>query len=145
MRGVPRAACSVPKAFIDIAVRSTYEKEKTMTKLVLTGLLMGAGVFAENSIPAGAKEVEPYVYSATDAQGAQWMYRQTPFGLTKWRPSDVPPPAVKEQPNPVTAADLGDRIRFERNTPFGQYVWTTKKSELTGDEKLLLNIAAEKK
>ena len=103
------------------------------------------GVFAENKIPAGAQEVQPYTYSYIDAQGTHWMYRQTPFGVTKWQPSDVPPPTMPKQPNPVSASDLGDQVRFERTTPFGHHVWTKRKSELTGDEKLLLDVAAEKK
>jgi hypothetical protein len=108
-------------------------------------VLFGAGLLAENKIPAGAREVQPYTYSYTDAQGKQWMYRQTPFGVTKWQESDVPAPRMKEQPNPVTVTELGDRVRLERQTPFGRYVWTKKKSEINGDEKLLLEIAAENK
>ena len=114
-----------------------------MKKTCIMAVLFGVGVLAENTIPAGAREVQPYTYSLTDSQGNHWMYRQTPFGVTKWRESDVPAPTMKEQPNPVTVIDMGDRIRFERRTPFGQYVWTRKKSELSGDEKLLLEIAAE--
>ena len=114
-------------------------------KTCLIAALFTASVFAETTIPAGAREVEPYTYTYTDAQGTQWMYRQTPFGVTKWQKSDVPPPSMAQQPNPVTTRDLGDEIRFERTTPFGHYVWTKKKSELTRDEKLLLDIAAERK
>ena len=110
-----------------------------------TASVFTASAFAENRIPAGAQEVEPYVYTYTDAQGTHWMYRQTPFGVTKWQASDVPRPTMPEQPNPVKACDLGDQIRFERTTPFGHYVWTKKKSELTSDEKLLVSIAAERK
>jgi hypothetical protein len=116
-----------------------------MKKACVVAMLFGVGLFAENKIPAEAREVTPYLYSYTDGQGNRWMYRQTPFGLMKWQASDVPVPAMKEQPNPVTVTDLGDQIRFERRTPFGQFVWTKKKTELSGDEKLLLEIAAEKK
>ena len=116
-----------------------------MKKTCIIAVLFGVGLFAENKIPADAREVEPYTYSYIDAQGNHWMYRQTPFGVTKWQASDVPPPTMKEQPNPVTVTDLGDKIRFERRTPFGQYVWTKKKSEMSTDEKLLLEIAAENK
>ena len=114
-------------------------------KICFIAVLLGVAVLAENKIPAGAAEVQPYTYSYTDAQGKQWMYRQTPFGTTKWEASDVPPASVPAQPNPVTASESGDQVRFERTTPFGHYVWTKKKSDLTGDEKLLLNIAAERK
>jgi hypothetical protein len=118
-----------------------------MKNIIVLGVFVGMSAFAADGnaaaekIPAGAKEVRPYTYSFTDAAGTKWMYRQTPFGLTKWQDSDIPKAAMPEQPNPVSAADLGDRIRFERKTPFGQYVWTKKKTELSGDEKGLLAIA----
>lgn len=112
---------------------------------IIIAVLSAIGLFAEEKIPAGAREVQPYTYSYTDAHGNEWLYRHTPFGITKWRAADVPAPAMKPQPNPVTVTDLGGSIRFERRTPFGQYVWTRKKSELSGDEKLLLEIAAESK
>lgn len=116
-----------------------------MKKTCIIAALFGVGLFAENTIPAGAREAQSNTYSYTDAQGNQWMYCQTPFGVTKWQASDVPAPTVKQQTNPVTVTELGDQIRFERRTPFGQYVWTKKKSEISGDEKLLLQVAAESK
>ncbi len=118
-----------------------------MKNIIVLGVFFGMSAFAADGnatagkIPEGAKEVQPYTYAYTDAAGTKWMYRQTPFGLTKWQESDIPKPALPEQPNPVSATDLGDRIRFERKTPFGQYVWTKKKTELSGDEKGLLAIA----
>ena len=108
--------------------------------LLLAVLFLGLTAAAADRIPAGAKEVEPYTYAYVDASGDTWMYRQTPFGLTKWRPSDVPAPRFKDQ-NPVTATDLGDSVRIERNTPFGHYVSTVKKADLTADQKALLTIA----
>jgi len=109
--------------------------------LLLAVFILGVSAAAADRIPAGAKEIEPYTYSYVDANGDAWMYRQTPFGLTKWRPADVPPPRFKDQ-NPVTATDLGDSVRIERNTPFGHYVSTVKKTDLTADQKALLSIAA---
>ena len=116
-----------------------------MKNICILTALCAASLAAENRIPAEAQQVQPYTYAYTDHDGTQWMYRQTPFGLTKWQSSDVPPTTAKEQPNNVTAIDTGDAIRFERTTPFGHYTWTKQKSELTGDEKLLIRIAAEKK
>ena len=116
-----------------------------MKKTCVVAVLLGLGLAAEDRIPSGAKEIEPYTFSYTDAQGNKWMYRQTPFGVTKWQSSDIPAPAVKEQPNPVTVITVGDEVRFERTTPFGHNVWTRKKSELTADEKLLVGVAAERK
>lgn len=112
-----------------------------MRILCVIAVLLASGLMAADKIPAGAREVEPYTYAYTDAAGHQWMYRQTPFGVTKWQPSDVPPPRATPQSNPVTVTDLGDSFRFERRTPFAQNVWTKKKSELSADEKELLKVA----
>ena len=35
-------------------------------------------------VPPGAKEVGPNLFRSTDAQGKPWMYRKTPFGVSKW-------------------------------------------------------------
>jgi hypothetical protein len=91
---------------------------------------------ATQSIPAGAKLVEPGLYRYTDSSGKTWNYRQTPFGVSKWEetstPAPQPEPAAKV---PVVVTDLGDSYRFEKKTPFGQSSWTRKKSELTDEEK----------
>ena len=113
-----------------------------MKKMSVFAVLIGMCALAEDKIPAGAKEVEPHVYSFTDEQGTKWNIRQTPFGVTKWRDSDIPAPAMAPQPANVTVTDLGDSYRFVRNHPLGQNVWTKKKSELSEDEKSLLSIAA---
>lgn len=113
-----------------------------MKKICVFAILFGVGAIAEDRIPAGAKEVQPHVFSYTDAQGNRWNVRETPFGVTKWQDGDVPPSTAPKQPNPVTVTDLGDSFRFERKHPFGANVWTRKKAELNDDEKGLLAIAA---
>lgn len=91
---------------------------------------------AAQTIPAGAVLVEPFLYRYTDSGGKVWMYRQTPFGMSKWQesatPAPQPPPAKSE---PVVVTDLGDSVRFERKTPFGGGTWVRKKTELTDEEK----------
>ncbi len=94
------------------------------------------------SIPAGAKLVEPNLYRYTDSDGKTWNYRQTPFGISKWEETSAPsaqaaPESDKAKSVPVVVTDLGDRYRFEKKTPFGQSSWTRKKSELTDEEKAL--------
>ena len=78
------------------------------------------------SIPAGAKEVEPNLYRYTDSNGKTWNYRQTPFGISKSEETSVPAsqaePQPASQPNqatgePVKVTDLGDSYRFEKQTP----------------------------
>jgi hypothetical protein len=98
------------------------------------------------SIPAGAKLVEPNLYRYTDSNGKTWNYRQTPFGISKWEetspagsePVSQPAPQSKQaKSDPVVVTDLGDSYRFDKKTPFGHSSWTRKKSELTDEEKTI--------
>jgi hypothetical protein len=98
------------------------------------------------TIPAGAKQVEPNLYQFTDSSGKTWNYRQTPFGISKWEETaasaqPVAPPApaqsTQKKADPVVVTDLGDSYRFERKTPFGASTWVRKKSELNDEEKAL--------
>lgn len=98
------------------------------------------------SVPAGAKLVEPNLYRFTDSNGKTWNYRQTPFGISKWEeksaPTPEPAPSSPEvKSEPVAVTDLGDSYRFDKKTPFGQSSWVRKKSELTDDEKALPGVA----
>jgi hypothetical protein len=91
------------------------------------------------TVPEGAKLVEPNTYRFTDSGGKTWMYRQTPFGISRWEDTPAaatPQPAPQSQPTTVT--DLGDSVRFERKTAFGVSQWVRKKTELTDEEKALL-------
>jgi hypothetical protein len=92
------------------------------------------------TIPEGAKLVEPNTYRFTDSSGKTWMYRQTPFGISRWEDSPAAAtaqPAPQSQPTKVT--DLGDSVRFERKTAFGVSQWVRKKTELTDEEKALVD------
>jgi hypothetical protein len=90
---------------------------------------------AEVTLPAGATQVDQGTYTFTDAKGKKWIYRQTPFGLS--RAEDKP--AVETAPAPsttvITATEDGDTVRFERPGPFGPYRWQKKKSDLSDDER----------
>jgi len=91
------------------------------------------------TIPQGATQVEPNLYRYTDSNGKTWLYRQTPFGLSKWE--DIPAAAPQQpaaQSEQVAIVDLGDSVRFEKKTPFGAAHWVRKKTELTDDEKALV-------
>ncbi len=86
------------------------------------------------TIPAGATEVEPNLYRHTEADGKTWLYRRTPFGISKWEDKPAAQHAV-DTSTPVHATDLGDTVQFEKNTPFGKSKWVRKKSELTDEER----------
>jgi hypothetical protein len=92
----------------------------------------------EVTIPAGAVEVEPYTYRYTDAQGKKWIYRKTPFGISRAEDKAADElkaeDAKKEESarliDATTAVEDGDTIRFERSGPFGVAKWQRKKTQL---------------
>ena len=96
-----------------------------------------APVVTDNSpdpagLPAGATKLGPYRWRYTDAQGKVWIYRDTPFGLT--RVPDQKPPEEVAPPN-WKAVRVGDEIQFERPTPFGGMRWTKKEDQLNSFER----------
>ncbi|MGB7762459.1 MAG: hypothetical protein WBL61_21675 [Bryobacteraceae bacterium] len=93
-----------------------------------------AGATAPLAIPAGAVAVESNLYRYTDAQGTTWIYRQTPFGVTRAEARLVAP-ARPDTWAGAKAWDDGDAVRFERPGPFGVYKWRTRKSEMDAEER----------
>lgn len=93
---------------------------------------------APAGVPAGAtKAADGYHY--TDAQGRQWIYRPTPFGIARIpaaeaASSKAAKSASKEADN-LRAIDHGDTVSFERPGPFGVYRWERKKSEMDAAER----------
>jgi len=89
------------------------------------------------TVPKDAEEAGPNLYRYTDAQGKHWMYRKTPFGVSKWEEKPGEPEPRPEPPASagLTATDLGDSVQFQRPTPFGPQKWIRKKVEMTDDEK----------
>ena len=95
------------------------------------------------AIPAGAVEVEPYIYRYTDPKGKNWIYRKTPFGVV--RIEDKPVSADKAQAakdqkeqliETTKALEVGnDTIQFERVWPFGRTQWQRKKTDLNEVER----------
>ena len=99
-------------------------------------------------VPADAQEIQPYLYKYTDAQGKKWLYRQTPFGLSKWedKPADAAAAArAAENSVPVKVVDLGDSYRFEKETPFGPTYWVRRKAELTDNESALVKLDQDRR
>lgn len=87
-------------------------------------------------IPKGAVEIEPNLYRYTDAHGKAWLARMTPFGVSTWEDKPAPvAPVAEVKDAPPTATDLGDSVRFQKKSPFGENTWVKKKSDLTEEEK----------
>ena len=93
-----------------------------------------------NAIPANAVKIDDQTYKITEKDGKTWVYRTTPFGLSRLpeeqfrKQEDAAPIKPSMQAN-VRVTDLGDEYKFERAHPFGVQAWKKKKAELTNDEK----------
>jgi hypothetical protein len=94
-------------------------------------------------IPADAELIAPATWRHLDKSGKSWIYRKTPFGLSRVEEMQAPPPGAAPAMN-VKVTDLGDTVRFERPTPMGNGVWVKKKSDLTAEEKVLVDKSAGK-
>jgi hypothetical protein len=92
-------------------------------------------------IPKGAVETEPGTFRHTDAAGKKWVYRKTPFGVSRMEEkgagaaAEPAKPAAADSYQNVRAFEEGDSIRFERPGPFGVSQWKTKKSDLNASER----------
>src|SRR6185436_20888144 len=67
-------------------------------------------------IPKNAVESEPGTYRHTDAAGKKWIYRKTPFGVSRMedRPAAVETLKTTDPYANVNAVEDGENIRFER-------------------------------
>lgn len=118
--------------------------------LITTAMLCGAAVCAPPAdkkassapqtvtIPKDAVANPDGTYSYTDKEGKKWIYLKTPFGTMK-RPVDGAATRTASDPVPTKAIDKGDTVRFERKSPFGTVTWEKKKSELSDDERHILD------
>jgi glucose/arabinose dehydrogenase len=102
-----------------------------------------AGPVAQTlTLPADAVQNPDGTYSYTDKEGKKWIYSKTPFGVMRSLDggnSSAPTPSGQSW-NKVT--DNGDTVTFERETPFGPIRMEKKKSELTDEERGMLDKSA---
>lgn len=100
------------------------------------------------TIPKDAVKNENGTYSYTDKQGKKWLYRDTPFGVIR---TPGPESGADAQPNPKPATpatkviDKGDTVQFERSSPFGVTKWEKKKSDLTDEERKMVDAQNQSK
>ena len=98
------------------------------------------------TIPEGAVLGPDGDYRFTDAQGRKWLYRHTPFGVSKREDTGAPAvsasgPATAASPAGLKATEDGDVVHFEKPGPFGPWKWDKKKAELDEAEKAALQHA----
>jgi hypothetical protein len=115
-------------------------------KLAVVLCFSAVALMAQSAgIPAGAVKVGD-TYRYTDAQGRKWIYRQTPFGLSRVSAEEAA--AVGKTPDVTArfmrATDHGDTVSFERPSPFGTYRWEVKKSQMDASERAAYERIASK-
>jgi hypothetical protein len=95
------------------------------------------------TIPSDAVIGEDGDYHYTDPQGKKWVYRKTPFGVSRLEdsPERAAAKAAAASGAGIKATEDGDIVRFERLGPFGVWKWEKKKSELDETEKAALQNA----
>jgi len=95
------------------------------------------------AIPPDAVLGEDGDYHYADPQGKKWIYRKTPFGVTRMEDSPERAAAKAAAANGagIKATEDGDIVRFERLGPFGVWKWEKKKSDLDDSEKAALRNA----
>lgn len=77
-------------------------------------------------------------YTWTDKAGKKWIFAKTPFGIMKSAaPAEQPTDTAANSGVKVT--DNGDTVSFEKPSPFGAMKWVKKKSDLTDDERRMLD------
>lgn len=89
------------------------------------------------AIPAGAKPVGPAAWEFRDAAGKEWLYRQTPFGISR-SPKEALKAPSSTAPKPsenITAVEEGEQVRFTRTGPFGATEWTKPAAALNDVER----------
>lgn len=101
------------------------------------------------TLPEEAVQTEPFTWRYEDPDGKIWTYRRTPFGLVRFEQKAAETSESKKDKEsgapPLEAFDEGDKVRFERLTPFGKHRWVRKKTELTDEEREAWKHALSKK
>ena len=87
------------------------------------------------TIPKDATALPDGSFRYVDKDGKKWIYRNTPFGVSKAEERTVVPVVQRIEDDPTKSQDQGDSVRFTRPTPFGDKIWSRKKTELDTYEK----------
>jgi hypothetical protein len=117
-----------------VCAQATQKKsDKTATTSATTRAPTSAA-----TVPEDAVKNADGTWNYTDKQGRKWVYVNTPFGIMK---TDVTDAESRPSAPPNTATkviDKGDTVRFEQPGPFGPIAWEKKKSDLTDQERQMV-------
>src|ERR1700722_9304870 len=92
------------------AAAQTTDTTKTTTKKVTK--VPDPPVIPKDATPLGDGS-----FRYVDKDGKKWIYRNTPFGVSKSEERPAPQ-VVQAGEDPARSEDLGDTVRFTRPTPF---------------------------
>jgi hypothetical protein len=97
-------------------------------------------------IPKDATPNANGTFSYTDKAGNKWIYRKTPFGIAKIADMSGFAPVIAAAPAGqfLKTTDNGETVKFERQSPFGTTKWEKKKSELTDEERSMVELQSAK-
>jgi hypothetical protein len=90
------------------------------------------------TIPADAVKNAEGSYNWTDKQGKKWIYVNSPFGVIRSEAQATSAPTASSLDG-VKAFDEGDKVRFEKASPFGPIKWEKNKTDLNDDERGIVN------
>jgi len=91
------------------------------------------------SVPAGAKQTPDGSWEHTDAQGKQWVYKQTPFGFTRMSKAAADAARVETAvPEGLSVVEQSGAYKFTRRTPFGTVNYTKKTDDLDEGERAVV-------
>jgi hypothetical protein len=132
-----------------------------MTRLITVAALFGAAVCAQAtqkksdktattsattpapkaapSIPKDAVKNADGNWNYTDKEGRKWVYVNTPFGVMKTDVTDAENRPEAPLSTATKVIDKGESVRFEQPGPFGPIAWEKKKSDLTNQERQLID------
>lgn len=114
------------------------EKQKTPAAKQANRKAKGAPA-ARIVVPSDAQQTAPGTWRREEA-GKVWIYRETPFGISRFEEKQAAKFGDKSKSDAAEAANMrafddGDYVRFERTGPWGVYRWRRKKAELNDVEK----------
>jgi hypothetical protein len=114
-----------------------------MLKLIPLLLALALSATAQD-LPAGAVKVDANSYRLVDKDGKEYLYRKTPFGLSRFEVKPQTAAATFNTSN-IKVTDLGDSYRFVQADLFASRTWTIKKTELTAAERAIVDKSAPQK
>lgn len=125
-----------PVALALIAMPATAQQPKTPKKTAVAAKPTAPTV-KPLVIPKDATPNADGTYSWADKAGKKWIFAKTPFGIS--RMEDVASFASAAPAGQfVKAFEVGDKIRFERQSPFGTNKWEKNKADLTDEERAIV-------